>query len=90
MMPIVAAGRWQPSMVSFLAAAAGPGLSCEVARGCPGVHWRGSAGPGAAPDACYWPSKRWRRWPSAWVLNRETCIWEMPSCWPICAWVMSS
>ena len=39
---------------------------------------------GLAADACLcWVSRRWRRWPSARALSRETCIWEMPSCWPI-------
>jgi hypothetical protein len=28
-----------------------------------------------------------RRYVSAWLNSRETCIWEMPSCWPISAWV---
>ena len=66
----------------------GPG--CHVSAPADGLAaaWRGS-GRTCAAECSGRPSRRRRRWPSAWARSRETCIWEMPSWWPICAWVMS-
>lgn len=33
------------------------------------------------------PVSRSRRYVSAWLSSRETCIWDMPRRWPISAWV---
>ncbi len=76
-----AAGRRAPRPVITGPTNRGPAPAGAVGAAC-----QGQAGPAAAAGSS--PSSWSRRYRSARASSRETCIWEIPSCSPISAWVM--